>query len=103
MLSTGPTIDRSEGDVNLSPARGEWQAAHIDADTQQLLDADARVFLHQSLSTPVLNALESCDGIYITDTQGRRYMARRDYGRFCFHRYELVWPGFSFQRIAFAI
>jgi len=71
----GPTIDRSEGDVNLSPARKAWQRGHItDAKTQALLEADAEVFLHQSLSTPVLNALESCDGIYITDTQGRRYM-----------------------------
>jgi 4-aminobutyrate aminotransferase len=38
------------------------------------LDEDARYFLHQSLSTPCLNVLRQCDGIYIEDMQGRRYM-----------------------------
>lgn len=69
-----PHIDRSEGDVNLSPARAAWQAEHIDAKTRDLLDRDAAVFLHQSLSSPCLNALQSCGGIYLEDTQGRRIM-----------------------------
>lgn len=75
VTADGLHVDRSEGDVNLSPARAAWQAEHItDAKTQHLLDEDAKYFLHQSLSTPVLNALQSAEGIYITDTQGRRYM-----------------------------
>jgi len=65
---------QSEGDVNLSPRRDEWQAANINAETRALLDEDARYFLHQSLSTPCLNALQACEGIYIEDLQGRRYM-----------------------------
>ena len=65
---------QSEGDVNLSPRRAEWQAANINAETRALLDEDARYFLHQSLSTPCLNALRACEGIYIEDLQGRRYM-----------------------------
>ncbi|MCP5087455.1 MAG: aspartate aminotransferase family protein [Rhodobacteraceae bacterium] len=65
---------KSEGDINLSSQRLAWQAEHIEAQTQALLDDDARYFLHQSLSTPCLNALEKCDGIYIEDLQGRRYM-----------------------------
>ena len=32
------------------------------------------VFLHQSLSTPCFNALASCDGIWLTDVEGRRVM-----------------------------
>ncbi len=64
----------SEGDVNLSFRRAAWQSAALDADTRALLDEDARYFLHQSLSTPCLNALRGCDGIYIEDLQGRRYM-----------------------------
>ncbi|MBI5370607.1 MAG: aspartate aminotransferase family protein [Sphingobacteriales bacterium] len=62
-----------EGDVNFSAARQDWYQA-LDPETLSLLDRDARVFLHQSLSTPCLDAIESCEGIYITDTNGKRYM-----------------------------
>lgn len=65
---------QSEGDVNISSRRAAWQAAALDAPTRALLDEDARYFLHQSLSTPCLNALRGCEGIYIEDLQGRRYM-----------------------------
>ncbi len=69
-----PKLLKSEGDINISPLREAWQRHHIDADTQALLDEDARYFLKQSLSTPCLNTMQACDGIYIEDTQGRRYM-----------------------------
>src|SRR3990172_8424272 len=65
---------QSEGDVNISAQRAAWQAAALDDRTRALLEEDARVFLHQSLSTPCLNALEHCDGIYLEDLQARRYM-----------------------------
>ncbi len=65
---------QSEGDINLSPQRAAWQATALDAKTRALLEEDARYFLRQSLSTPCLNALRGCDGIYIEDLQGRRYM-----------------------------
>lgn len=71
---TDPSRLRSEGDLNLSPRRRRWQAAVLDAETQALLDEDARYFLHQSLSTPCLNAVRACGGIYVEDLQGRRYM-----------------------------
>lgn len=64
----------SEGDVNLSPLRRDWQLRHIDASTQSLLEADARYFLRQSMSTPCMNALVGAQGIFIEDAQGRRYM-----------------------------
>jgi 4-aminobutyrate aminotransferase len=66
--------NKSEGDVNISPRRDEWQKTHIDAASRRLLDEDARYFLKQSLSTPCLNAMRTCEGIYIEDMQGRRYM-----------------------------
>ena len=66
--------ERSEGDVNLSPRRQQWQDEMLDPATRELLAEDARWFLHQSLSTPCLNALRSCGGIYVEDLQGRRYM-----------------------------
>jgi 4-aminobutyrate aminotransferase len=65
---------RSEGDLNISPRRRRWQTAALDAETRALLEEDARAFLHQSLSTPCLNAIRACDGLYIEDLQGRRYM-----------------------------
>jgi 4-aminobutyrate aminotransferase len=66
--------DRTEGDVNLSPRREAWQTDMLDAETRLLLDEDARWFLHQSLSTPCLNALDACAGSRLTDLQGRDYL-----------------------------
>ena len=66
--------ERSEGDVNLSPRRSAWAERHLDADTAAMLDEDARYFLHQSLSTPCLNALQASRGIYLEDVQGREIM-----------------------------
>jgi 4-aminobutyrate aminotransferase len=65
---------RSEGDVNNTPAREEWNQQIQDEATQALLKRDADVFLHQSMSTPCLDSLEAAEGIYIQDTRGKRYM-----------------------------
>lgn len=65
---------KSEGDINISPQRDEWQKKHIDRESRAVLDEDARYFLKQSLSTPCLNTMRACEGIYIEDLQGRRYM-----------------------------
>lgn len=66
--------DRSEGDVNLSDQRAGWQSQHLDAAAKAVLAQDADAFLHQCLSTPCLNAIRSCEGIYLEDLQGRRIM-----------------------------
>ena len=87
--------DRSEGDINISLQRAAWQKTHIDADSRALLDEDARYFLKQSLSTPCLNALRSCEGIYIEDLQGRRYMD--------FHGNNVHQVGFSNPEVIAAI
>ena len=86
---------KSEGDVNISPRREEWQAANLNTETRALLEEDARYFLHQSLSTPCLNALRACDGIYIEDIQGRRYMD--------FHGNNVHQVGFSNPEVIAAI
>ena len=65
---------KSEGDLNISPRRKDWARKNIDAETERWLEEDAKYFLHQSLSTPCLDVLSHCDGIYIEDLQGRRYM-----------------------------
>ena len=66
--------ERAEGDVNLSPRRSAWSDQYIDDETAQLLADDARYFLHQSLSTPCLNAIRGSKGIYLEDLQGREIM-----------------------------
>lgn len=67
-------IDRSEGDINLGDRRAGWRAQHLDAATRELLDEDARWFLHQSMSTPCLNALQGAHGAWLLDTAGRRIL-----------------------------
>ena len=64
----------AEGDVNLSPRRRRWEDEHLAPATRELLAADAKHFLHQSLSTPCFNALKSAKGIWLEDVEGRRYM-----------------------------
>ncbi|MEE4356901.1 MAG: aspartate aminotransferase family protein [Desulfococcaceae bacterium] len=66
--------DMSEGDVNLSPHRAEWQKEHMDAETRKWLDKDAQFFLHQSLSTPCLDLLTGCRGSELEDLQNRRFL-----------------------------
>ncbi len=72
--STKPPSEPTEGDINLSPRRQQWSARHLDDATRAILDEDAKFFLHQSLSTPCLNALQGSGGIYLEDTQGRSIM-----------------------------
>ncbi|MDP6083972.1 MAG: aspartate aminotransferase family protein [Verrucomicrobiota bacterium] len=77
MTSTNKPLgqaDRTEGDVNLSAHRRDWQQANVDDATRETLARDSAVFLHQSLSTPCLSELTGCNGIYLTDAAGRRYM-----------------------------
>ena len=86
---------RSEGDLNLSPRRRAWAAENISPATQRMLAEDARYFLHQSLSTPCLNALGSCQGAWIKDVEGRRYLD--------FHGNNVHQVGFGHPRVIAAI
>ena len=92
-----PHLDRlrSEGDLNLSPYRRAWETENISPATQRLLAEDAGYFLHQSLSTPCLNALRSCQGAWIEDVEGRRYLD--------FHGNTVHQVGFSHPRVIAAI
>jgi 4-aminobutyrate aminotransferase len=81
--------------LNVSPRRKEWATCNIDAETQRWLDEDARYFLHQSLSTPCLNVLSGCDGVYLEDLQGRRFLD--------FHGNSVHQVGFRNRRVIEAI
>ena len=65
---------QSEGDTNLTGRRAEWQARSLDKNARALLARDEAAFVHQSVSTPCLNAISKAEGIWIEDTAGRRYM-----------------------------
>lgn len=88
-------VQQSEGDVNHSAAREAWQREHLEETTRNLLAEDARYFLHQSLSSPCLNALSSCDGSFLIDLEGRRYLD--------FHGNNVHQVGFGHPRVKKAI
>jgi len=71
-VAAGPS--QSEGDVNHSARRRQWQSDSLDIHTRTLLARDSTAFLHQSVSTPCLNGIAKAQGIWIEDTAGRRYM-----------------------------
>ncbi len=64
----------TEGESNTSEARAAWRARNDNVVTRALIERDAKVFLHQSLSSPVLSAIAKAEGIWIEDTTGRRFM-----------------------------
>lgn len=65
---------RTEGDINLTSARIAWFESEVDEEIKSLLEKDARYFLHQSMSTPCLDVLKSCEGSYIENISGKRYL-----------------------------
>ncbi len=73
-VSKKPGPSQSEGDINQSPRRSQWQSQNLDEETRTLLARDSSAFLHQSVSTPCLSAIARAQGIWIEDTTGRRYM-----------------------------
>lgn len=86
---------QSEGDLNLSTHRAAWAADALDAQTRGWLGEDAKYFLHQALSTPCLDVLKSCEGIYLEDLQGNRFVD--------FHGNNVHQVGFRNRRVIEAI
>ena len=68
------TNKKTEGDINLTPQRALWNTSETDELTKSLLEKDARYFLHQAMSTPCLDVLESCEGPFITNIKGKTYL-----------------------------
>ena len=67
-------LTHTEGESNRSEARSGWQKASIGPVSRPLLDRDADVFMHQSLSSPCVSTISKASGIWIEDLDGRRYM-----------------------------
>lgn len=64
----------TEGDINYSLERDLWNTNHTDKETISLLEKDARYFLHQSMSTPCLDVLQNCEGVFIENIEGKKYL-----------------------------
>jgi len=67
-------LEREQGDVNTTPNREKYWQRNLRGETRRWFEADAKYFLHQSLSTPVLNVVAKAYGPYIEDLEGRRYL-----------------------------
>lgn len=63
----------TEGDINFSIERQKWND-QLDNETKDWLERDAGCFMHQAMSTPCMDVIESCEGIYFTDIHGKKYM-----------------------------
>ncbi|MFH4965948.1 aspartate aminotransferase family protein [Gaetbulibacter sp. M235] len=63
-----------EGDINISPVRVLWNEQHSDEKTLELLEKDARYFMHQSLSTPCLDVLRKSEGATFENISGKKYL-----------------------------
>lgn len=66
--------DATEGDINMSPARDAYMQRPLGEMTRRLLERDAAAFLHQSLSSPCMNALAGARGDLLIDTDGRELL-----------------------------
>ena len=80
-----------EGDINQSEARKRWREEQLTPSTKELLDRDAKNFLHQALSTPCLDVLQHCSGPYIQNVNGKKY--------FDFHGNNVHQIGFSHPKL----
>ena len=93
----GPDLDRlrSEGELNISPRRQTWHQEQTDESTKHWLEEDAKYFLHQSLSTPCLDVLARCEGAWLEDLQGKRFLD--------FHGNSVHQVGFGHPRVVQAV
>ncbi len=67
-------IEREQGDINTTPNRKKYWERNLSGQSQKWFEEDAKYFLHQSLSTPVLNVISRAYGIYIEDLNGKKYI-----------------------------
>jgi len=64
-------IEREQGDVNTTANRKKYWERNLSPEALKWFEEDSRYFLHQSLSTPVLNVLSGAEGIFIRDLEGK--------------------------------
>jgi 4-aminobutyrate aminotransferase len=63
-----------QGDVNTTKNRIKYWETNLSEAAKTICARDNKYFLHQNLSTPVMNVLSRTYGIYIEDIDGRKYI-----------------------------
>jgi 4-aminobutyrate aminotransferase len=66
--------EAEQGDINTTPERQRYWKSNLSGEASRWFAEDAKYFLHQSLSTPVLNVIERAEGAWIEDLSGKRYL-----------------------------
>ena len=66
--------EAEQGDINTTEARQRYWERNLSGEARAWFDEDARCFLHQSLSTPVINVIARAEGAWIEDLGGKRYL-----------------------------
>jgi 4-aminobutyrate aminotransferase len=72
--SADQRIQSEQGDVNTTDNRRKYWERNLSGEAKKWFDEDNKYFLHQSLSTPVINVLARAEGIYIEDLDGKKYI-----------------------------
>ncbi len=67
--SGGGRPEAEQGDINTTEARQRYWERNLSGEARAWFDEDARYFLHQSLSTPVINVIARAEGAWIEDLE----------------------------------
>jgi 4-aminobutyrate aminotransferase len=67
-------MQREQGDVNTTELRRKYWERNLSGAAREWFEKDNHYFLHQSLSTPVLQVVSRAYGIYLEDANGKRYI-----------------------------
>ena len=73
-MRTDKRFEREQGDINTTLNRKKYWERNLSGRPKKWFEEDSRYFLHQSLSTPVINVLSKAHGIYIEDLKGKKYI-----------------------------
>jgi 4-aminobutyrate aminotransferase len=63
-----------QGDSNTTEARRRHWERNLTGEARRWFEEDSRYFLHQNLSTPVINVIGRAEGAWIEDLNGKRYL-----------------------------
>ena len=66
--------EAEQGDINTTTARQRYWDRNLSGEAKAWFEEDKRVFLHQSLSTPVMNVIVKAQGAWLEDMNGKRYL-----------------------------
>ena len=66
--------EAEQGDINTTEARRGYWERNLSGEARAWFEEDAKYFLHQSLSTPVINVIARAEGAWIEDLDGKRYL-----------------------------